>query len=81
MARRPTCRLPFVVGDKIKEGPLGEWTGYYASGIEIPYGKNELDAAGGILGEPIEVITLRNTTNCPPSSTKSRLWIPKSTCR
>src|SRR5690349_10802811 len=30
-------------------------------GIEIPYGKNELEAAGGILGEPIEVINMPKT--------------------
>lgn len=30
-------------------------------GIEIPYGKNELEAAGGILGEPVEVITMPKT--------------------
>jgi 4-hydroxy-3-polyprenylbenzoate decarboxylase len=26
------------------------------AGLEIPYGKNEYDAAGGLLGEPVEVI-------------------------
>ena len=30
-------------------------------GIEIPYGKNELEAAGGILGEPVEVINMPGT--------------------
>ena len=30
-------------------------------GIEIPYGKNELEAAGGILGESIEVINMPKT--------------------
>src|SRR5262245_26925732 len=30
-------------------------------GIEIPYGKNELEAAGGILGEPVEVINMPKT--------------------
>jgi 3-polyprenyl-4-hydroxybenzoate decarboxylase len=30
-------------------------------GIEIPYGKNELEAAGGLLGEPIEVINMPKT--------------------
>jgi 4-hydroxy-3-polyprenylbenzoate decarboxylase len=27
------------------------------AGIEIPYGKNEYDAAGGLIGEPVEIIT------------------------
>ena len=27
-------------------------------GLEIPYGKNEIEAAGGILGEPIEVFNM-----------------------
>src|SRR5256885_15562056 len=26
------------------------------AGIEVPYGKNEYDAAGGMLGQPVEVI-------------------------
>ena len=30
-------------------------------GIEIPYGKNELEAAGGILGESVEVINMPKT--------------------
>jgi len=30
-------------------------------GIEIPYGKNELEAAGGILGEAVEVINMPKT--------------------
>ena len=30
-------------------------------GIEIPYGKNELEAAGGIFGEPVEVINMPKT--------------------
>jgi UbiD family decarboxylase len=30
-------------------------------GIEIPYGKNELEAAGGLLGEPIEVLNMPKT--------------------
>ncbi|HLH97435.1 MAG TPA: UbiD family decarboxylase [Xanthobacteraceae bacterium] len=29
---------------------------FMVSGLEIPYGKNEYDAAGGLLGEPVEVI-------------------------
>jgi len=29
---------------------------FMVAGLEIPYGKNEYDAAGGLLGEPIEVI-------------------------
>jgi 4-hydroxy-3-polyprenylbenzoate decarboxylase len=29
---------------------------FMVAGIEIPYGKNEYDAAGGLLGEPVEII-------------------------
>ena len=29
---------------------------FMLAGLEIPYGKNEIEAAGGILGEPIEVV-------------------------
>ena len=29
---------------------------FMVSGLEIPYGKNEYDVAGGLLGEPVEVI-------------------------
>ena len=29
---------------------------FMVAGLEIPYGKNEYDAAGGLLGEPVEVI-------------------------
>jgi 4-hydroxy-3-polyprenylbenzoate decarboxylase len=29
---------------------------FMVAGLEIPYGKNEYDAAGGLLGEPIETI-------------------------
>jgi UbiD family decarboxylase len=29
---------------------------FMVAGIEIPYGKNEYDAAGGLIGEPVEVI-------------------------
>jgi UbiD family decarboxylase len=34
---------------------------FMLGGIEIPYGKNELEAAGGILGEPIEIINMPKT--------------------
>ena len=34
---------------------------FMLGGIEIPYGKNELEAAGGILGEPIEVVNMPKT--------------------
>jgi 3-polyprenyl-4-hydroxybenzoate decarboxylase len=37
-------------------------------GIEIPYGKNELEAAGGILGEPIEVISMPKTGLLVPAN-------------
>src|SRR5262249_25638666 len=30
-------------------------------GVEVPYGKNELEGAGGILGEPVEVINMPKT--------------------
>ncbi len=39
-------------------------------GIEIPYGKNELEAAGGILGEPIEVINMPKTGLPVPSNSE-----------
>jgi UbiD family decarboxylase len=29
---------------------------FMIAGLEIPYGKNEYDAAGGLLGEPVEVL-------------------------
>src|SRR5438552_7185790 len=29
---------------------------FMIAGLEIPYGKNEFDAAGGLIGEPVEVI-------------------------
>jgi 4-hydroxy-3-polyprenylbenzoate decarboxylase len=29
---------------------------FVVAGLEIPYGKNEYDAAGGLIGEPVEVI-------------------------
>jgi len=29
---------------------------FMVSGLEIPHGKNEYDAAGGLLGEPVEVV-------------------------
>ncbi|MEE8438227.1 MAG: UbiD family decarboxylase [Micropepsaceae bacterium] len=29
---------------------------FMIAGLEIPYGKNEYDAAGGLLGEPVEII-------------------------
>src|SRR5215469_7218968 len=29
---------------------------FMVSGLEIPYGKNEYDVAGGLIGEPVEVI-------------------------
>ena len=31
------------------------------AGLEIPYGKNEMEAAGGILGEPVEVFNMPRT--------------------
>ena len=30
---------------------------FMIAGLEIPYGKNEYDAAGGLIGEPVEIIT------------------------
>ena len=29
---------------------------FMVAGLEIPYGKNEYDAAGGLIGEPVEII-------------------------
>jgi 4-hydroxy-3-polyprenylbenzoate decarboxylase len=29
---------------------------FMVAGLEIPYGKNEYDAAGGLLGEPVEIV-------------------------
>src|SRR5258706_12258173 len=29
---------------------------FMEGGLEIPYGKNEYDVAGGLIGEPVEVI-------------------------
>jgi UbiD family decarboxylase len=34
---------------------------FMLAGLEIPYGKNEIDAAGGILGEPVEVFNMPRT--------------------
>jgi len=34
---------------------------FMLAGLEIPYGKSEMEAAGGILGEPIEVINMPKT--------------------
>ena len=34
---------------------------FMLSGLEIPYGKSEYEAAGGILGEPIEVFNMPRT--------------------
>ena len=42
-------------------------------GIEIPYGKNELEAAGGILGEPVEVINMPKTGLPVPANCGDRV--------
>jgi 4-hydroxy-3-polyprenylbenzoate decarboxylase len=34
---------------------------FMIAGLEIPYGKNEYDAAGGLLGEPVEVLEAPRT--------------------
>ena len=34
---------------------------FMLAGLEIPYGKNEVEAAGGILGEPVEVLNMPRT--------------------
>jgi UbiD family decarboxylase len=34
---------------------------FMLGGLEIPYGKNEIEAAGGIFGEPVEVINMPKT--------------------
>jgi 4-hydroxy-3-polyprenylbenzoate decarboxylase len=31
------------------------------AGLEIPYGKNEYEAVGGLLGEPVEIINMPRT--------------------
>jgi UbiD family decarboxylase len=41
---------------------------FMLGGLEIPYGKNELEAAGGILGEPIEVFNMPKTGLPVPSN-------------
>ncbi len=42
-------------------------------GIEIPYGKNELEAAGGIFGESVEVINMPKTGLPVPANCGDRL--------
>jgi UbiD family decarboxylase len=37
---------------------------FMVSGLEIPYGKNEYDVAGGLLGEPVEIV-LGSRTGLP----------------
>jgi UbiD family decarboxylase len=34
---------------------------FMLAGLEIPYGKSEFEAAGGLLGEPVEVLTMPRT--------------------
>ena len=51
--RGQTCPVAVVAGMHPSMVMLG--------GIEIPYGKNELEAAGGILGESVEVINMPKT--------------------
>src|SRR5262249_58981999 len=34
---------------------------FMLAGLEIPYGKSEYEAAGGLLGEPLEVINMPQT--------------------
>ena len=34
---------------------------FMIAGLEIPYGKNEYDAAGGLLGEAVEIINMPKT--------------------
>ena len=34
---------------------------FMLGGLEIPYGKNEIEAAGGIFGEPVEVLNMPKT--------------------
>jgi UbiD family decarboxylase len=46
-------------------------------GIEIPYGKNELEAAGGILGEPIEVINMRGNAMSGAPIISGTIQLPK----
>ena len=34
---------------------------FMVAGLEMPYGKNEYDAAGGLLGEPVEIVHMPRT--------------------
>src|SRR5438270_9398400 len=40
------------------------------AGIEVPYGKNEYDAAGGMLGQPVEVILRPKTGLAVPADSE-----------
>jgi UbiD family decarboxylase len=39
---------------------------FMLAGLEIPFGKSEIEAAHGILGEPIEVLRMPQTGRGPP---------------
>jgi UbiD family decarboxylase len=41
---------------------------FMLAGLEIPYGKNEIEAAGGLLGEPVEVFNMPQTGLPVPSN-------------
>jgi 4-hydroxy-3-polyprenylbenzoate decarboxylase len=51
--RRQSCPVAVVVGMHPAI--------FMLAGLEIPYGKNELEAAGGILGGPVEVFNMPQT--------------------
>ncbi len=46
---------------------------FMIAGLEIPYGKNEYDAAGGLIGEPVEVIAGPRTGPADPGPCRDRL--------
>ena len=52
-ARGENCPVAVVVGMHPAFLMIG--------GLEIPYGKNEFEAVGGIMGEPIEIINMPKT--------------------
>ena len=46
---------------------------FMVGGLEIPYGKNEYDVAGGLIGEPVEVIDGPATGPAHPGACGDRL--------
>lgn len=58
--RKQPCPVAVVVGNH----PVI----FMLSGLEIPYGKSEIAAAGGIFGEPVEVLKMPKTGLPVPSN-------------